>query len=405
MFAFFYEHRFFVVLALGLFLILLYLIPLQNRLCQTQSAVQLRIQDVREKMNLLESEIKHEGQSIEAFHKKIIDYDRLKGLTEKLGMCLSLEETSQTLVSEVSRLFSHAQAAVILYILHAKTGELGISFSQKGEQQINIKSKKGDIFDQWVAQAIQPLLVEDSKKDYRFDLDKLPLEDNRTKSIRSLMGVPLMVGHKVVGILRVDSCQENRFDTKDLRLLKTIADVGAVAIENAQLYERVEQLAIKDSLTKLYLRRYFLERLSEETVRELRAGKPLSFVMIDLDCFKEYNDKFGHVAGDIVLSRVGLILADFFKGPGNLICRYGGEEFSVLLPDCSKRQALDLADEVRKKIERQPIFLRRQKTHITVSLGVASFPKDAQTKEELVLKADQALYKAKQEGRNKVCGA
>ena len=175
-----------------------------------------------------------------------------------------------------------------------------------------------------------------------------------------------------------------------------------MAIENALLYERVEQLAIKDSLTHLYLRRYLLDRIPEEMSRQLRHGNQLSFLMIDLDKFKDYNDRFGHVAGDIVLRTIGMILKDFFEKPGNLVCRYGGEEFSILLPDCSKKKAQQLAEEVRKKIAEQSILLRREKTYITVSVGLAAFPADAQTKEELIHKADQALYRAKQEGRNQV---
>ena len=188
-----------------------------------------------------------------------------------------------------------------------------------------------------------------------------------------------------------------------MRFLTTIGGLGAVAIENAQLYERVEQLAIKDSLTGLYLRRHLLDRMPEEISRQIRQKNQLAFLMLDLDKFKHYNDKFGHIAGDIVLRTVGMILADLFSDPGMLICRYGGEEFSILLPDCSRQKAIELAEELRKRISDQTIILRREKTRITVSVGVAVFPKDAQNAKELIHKADQALYKAKKEGRNRVC--
>jgi len=401
--AIFYINSFFIYIDISLIICLIYIIPLRSRLIKKESQVNLRVQDIQEHSNLLEAEINYEKIAIESLRDKIVNSSQLKGLTEQLSMCLSLEDTSKTLSAEVNKLFGDKETTIILYLFHSKTGELGISSSKKGQMSINIKSKKGDLFDQWIVKTMQPLLIEDTRKDYRFDIEKIITEDFR--SIRSLISVPLIVGNKALGILRIDSPMENTFSTEDLRFLATIADLGAVAIENAQLYEKVEQLALRDGLTDLYLKRYLLERMPEEVSRQVRRGSQLSFLMFDLDKFKEYNDKFGHVAGDIALRSIAMILADFFKEPGNLVCRYGGEEFSVLLPDCPKERALELADAVRKKIESQTIILRREKTHITVSIGVATFPNDAKTKEELIHKADMALYTAKNSGRNKVCSA
>ncbi|MDE2027401.1 MAG: sensor domain-containing diguanylate cyclase, partial [Candidatus Omnitrophica bacterium] len=214
-----------------------------------------------------------------------------------------------------------------------------------------------------------------------------------------------IVGEKTLGILRVDSAVAGQFATDDLRFLRTIADLTSVAIENAQLYERLETMAIKDGLTGLYLRRHMLDRLQEEISREMRRKRDLSFLMLDLDRFKQYNDTFGHMAGDIVLKAIAKIMEDHFHNPGEIVCRYGGEEFCALLPDCSKAKAVQLANDLRKKVESREIILRRQKTNVTVSIGVAAFPKDAAGRDELIFKADEALYQAKESGRNKVCAA
>ncbi len=406
-FAIFYETTFFVFLAVGLAAILFYLFPLYLGLNKKQAEIVLQSQNLEEKRNLVEAEIQDERSFIGSLRNKIALYGELRVLTERLNQCLSLKDTSTAISEEVNKLFSEKDRTLILYLFHSsskepsgQTGELGISSSRKGQMHVNIKSKKGDLYDQSVARAMQPLLIEDTKKDYRFDEEKMAGEE--TRPVRSLMIVPLMIGKKALGILRMDSPHENNFTTEDLRFLTTIADVGAVAIENAQLYERLEQLAIKDSLTGLYLRRYLLERLSSEVSRQMRRKGEMSFLMVDLDKFKQYNDQFGHVAGDIVLRTVAMILTDFFRHPGDLVCRYGGEEFCVLMPDCLKVKAVELAEELRKKIAGQTIILRREKTRVTVSIGVASFPQDAINPKELIHKADLALYQAKKNGRNQV---
>jgi len=122
--------------------------------------------------------------------------------------------------------------------------------------------------------------------------------------------------------------------------------------------------------------------------------------MVDIDNFKEYNDRYGHTAGDIVLKTLSNVLRRFAEN--GVLCRYGGEEFSMLLPETSKRKARDIAEEIRKAVEKETIELRRLRTNISVSIGVAVFPEDARVQDELILKADERLYMAKRHGRNRV---
>lgn len=371
-------------------------------LFRRRSHERLQEQNLAEMSNLIDADIEQEILSIDSFQKRIINYSSLKDLTEDLSMSLYLEDASKTLSEKVDELFGGRNATVILYLLHSKTGELGILVSRKGQMRVNIREKKGDVFDEWVGKHMQPLLIEDIRSDFRFDENKT---SQKERKFRSLISVPLRMGNKMLGILRVDSPEENFFVTDDLRFLTAIGDLGAVAIENAQLFEKLERLAIKDGLTDLFLKRHFLERLAAEIPRHLRVKESFSFLMIDLDHFKHYNDKFGHIAGDIVLRTVSMILKDTFKEPGDMICRYGGEEFAVILPGKTKNEAIEVANHFRKKVCDQSILLRRQKSNISVSVGVATFIEDATLADELIQKADKALYEAKEKGRNQVCSA
>ncbi len=367
-----------------------------------QSSLLLHIQDTNEKINLFEDEKIHEQEALKSFKQKIIISSKLKDITEKLSLCLTLEDTAKALTTSVSEVFPRDDVTMIFYLFHGKTGELGLKSSQKGQMKINLKNKKGDEFDRWVVKTMQGLLIENVKSDYRFDIDQITTRDART--INSLISVPMCIGTKALGIIRLDSPHPQKFSAQDLRFLTTVADIGAVAIENAQLYDRLENLAIRDSLTGLFLRRYLMERIAEEMNRRKKGADQLGFLIIDIDYFKKYNDQFGHVAGDIVLKTLGKVMLDFFNEPGHFVCRYGGEEFCVLIPHTSKSKVLKMAQNFREHVASQTINLRRKKTQVTVSIGVACYPQDAEGKDTLILKADQALYRAKEKGRNQVCG-
>jgi len=188
----------------------------------------------------------------------------------------------------------------------------------------------------------------------------------------------------------------------DLRLLSTICDVGAVALENAEFFEKTQDLAIRDGLTSLYRKGYFLERLKEECKRALRKHAPLSLLMLDIDHFKVYNDKFGHTAGDIVLKNISLLMTQVFEKANAVISRFGGEEFCVILSNTDKDEAHKIAERLLLAVAKTTVILRREETNITVSIGAASLPLDTSFEDELILKADQALYRAKHQGRNRV---
>jgi diguanylate cyclase (GGDEF)-like protein len=165
----------------------------------------------------------------------------------------------------------------------------------------------------------------------------------------------------------------------------------------------MDELAIRDGLTGLYLNRYFQERLNEEIQRAMYGKTEFSLLLLDIDFFKRFNDEYGHAAGDIVLKSTASLIQHALE-PGDMVARYGGEEFVALLPGKTGKQALAVAEKIRKQIEKHKITLRRGETHLTASLGISAFPDKGRTKEELLWAADQCLYKAKNSGRNRVVG-
>jgi len=238
------------------------------------------------------------------------------------------------------------------------------------------------------------------RKDYRFDSEK---NTESANVFRSLISTPLFIGEKTIGSIRLNSNRPNVFLPDDLRLLDIISNVASVSLENTFLYLRTNELAITDSLTGIYVQKFFKERVSEEIARSLRGNTNLSVLLMDIDFFKVYNDTYGHMAGDLVLKKIANILKQTVQDSGNIVARYGGEEFGVILVNADLSQALETAQTIRKNIEEQTFLLRREKTKVTVSIGVASCPSDAKICEDLIKMADDALYKAKKTGRNSVC--
>ncbi|MDD3089796.1 MAG: GGDEF domain-containing protein, partial [Candidatus Omnitrophica bacterium] len=167
-------------------------------------------------------------------------------------------------------------------------------------------------------------------------------------------------------------------------------------------YKRTEELAIRDSLTGLYVHRYFMERMDAEVKRAMRSGSSLALIMLDIDDFKRFNDDHGHMAGDVVLRIMGQKLISRVSA-GDVVGRYGGEEFSFLALNSSREDAIKLAEAIREDIMSSAVTLRREKHSVTVSIGIAMFPEDAKLREELIWEADKRLYKAKSEGKNRVC--
>jgi diguanylate cyclase (GGDEF)-like protein len=225
-------------------------------------------------------------------------------------------------------------------------------------------------------------------------------EIEEVRAIQSAISAPLILFDEAVGVLSLDSFQQDSFQEDDLTLLATFATAAAAAIYNAQAHQEAQRLAITDSLTELYNRRHFFELARREYNRAHRYRRPLSAMMIDLDHFKKVNDAYGHGVGDQVLHAVAQRCQDAIRDV-DLLGRYGGEEFSILLPEAGAADAYDIAERIRLRIGNNPITTDRGPVNITISIGIASLNPQTRDLEELLNKADAALYVAKQTGRNR----
>ncbi|MBU0547437.1 MAG: GGDEF domain-containing protein [Candidatus Omnitrophica bacterium] len=177
-----------------------------------------------------------------------------------------------------------------------------------------------------------------------------------------------------------------------------------IGLRRALFYQKVQGLAITDALTQVYCRRYFLERFTEELKRSRKNKLHLCFLMIDLDNFKQFNDRYGHLVGDAILRQVSKTISDMIRQI-DFIGRYGGEELAIVLAETDKEQANFAAERIRQAIEASVIKAYDEELKVTVSIGVSAFPDNTDHIRELIEIADQALYLAKETGKNKVCFA
>src|SRR6201993_3524202 len=218
---------------------------------------------------------------------------------------------------------------------------------------------------------------------------------------RAVLCIPITYGESLLGVLNIESRNENAFVPQDVLILNTLADLLATALHNAFVFQKLQQQSITDGLTGIKTRRFVWEALSAEWKRASRSGRPFSVVLIDLDKFKEVNDTMGHFEGDLVLARVGRLLEQKSR-QSNVVARYGGDEFVILMPETGGEQAHVLAERLRQWLATDPMLAEH---HITGSFGVASFPMHGFSVEDIIRVADAGMYVSKRSGGNLVSTA
>jgi diguanylate cyclase (GGDEF)-like protein len=218
---------------------------------------------------------------------------------------------------------------------------------------------------------------------------------------RTVLCMPITYGDTLLGILNVESEEERAISDDDVLVMNTLADLLATALHNSFVFQKLQQQSITDGLTGIKTRRYFWEALSAEWKRASRSGRPFSVVLVDLDKFKEVNDTSGHLEGDLVLARVGRLLENKCR-QSNVVARYGGDEFIILMPETSVEQAQILAERLRLWLATDPMLSEHK---ITGSFGVASFPIHGFSAESIIRVADMGMYISKKAGGDRVSTA
>lgn len=331
--------------------------------------------------------------------QNILQFYTLYNISKAISATFETEKLLNQIVSEVGNSLQIHKINIMLIDssrneLYIAAG-LGVSENAMG---VRFKLKEG-IYG-WAGLTGQAEIINDPAQNKRFKATE-GLDDN----VSSMIIAPFKGRGEVIGILNAYKLGGDFFDESAFDLLTAAASQIGMTLENARLFEETRTLAITDGMTGLYNHRYFLESLGNEFERAKRYKRPLSLLMIDVDFFKNYNDAHGHPKGDEVLKAVAGILKKSVR-KSDFVARYGGEEFAVILPETERPMALALAERIRKEVESTgfPGGETQPLGKISISIGTATTV-DGITKgiEELIKAADNRLYQAKEQGRNRVC--
>lgn len=341
---------------------------------------------------------------LETAQKRATEAETLQQAGTAISATLDLDETIRIILEQLNRVVPYDSASVQLMRENEleivgqrgfKNPEaiLGMTFSIKSENAPN----------HLVLDRRAPLILEDAQA--RYEAFRNPPHDH----IRGWLGIPLIFQDRIIGLIALDSTEPDRFTENHARLASAFASQVAAALENARLYEETRRLSITDPLTGIGNRRHFIELAQREFQRSHRYQRPLSLIMMDLDHFKVVNDTYGHLVGDKVLQAIAKLCERNLR-ESDIIGRYGGEEFLILLPETpgnstetetnDEHTAKAVAERLRKMVESTPTQTAQGEIPITISLGIAELTENVDDLDTLIDRADQALYQAKQSGRN-----
>lgn len=331
-------------------------------------------------------------------NRKLDRFAAISNMSESITAIKNYETLFQTILDKSAELLAAEQGSLMLIDSKADTLLLKANKSSDCNVPGQLIFHKGEGIAGKVAVHGESLLVKDVENDPRF------MQKNRLRyKTRSFVSVPLKIGERIIGVLNLsDKTTGEVFNEEDLGLIQSFATHAAIVMERNVFCKQTEELrtlAITDPLTGLLNRRYLYERLEEEISRSFRYKRPLSILMVDIDGFKGYNDKLGHSMGDHALKLIGETTLNALRTV-DIIARYGGDEFVVILPETEKSVAKSIAERLISDVGKTEFPPAKER--LTLSIGLASYPEHDSTLEQLLQKADNALYKAKSKGGNTV---
>ena len=340
------------------------------------------------------------GGTLAALRRRNDELETMVELGKALTATLDLGEVLNAVMTSVCQTIKASTWSLLLLDERSQELIFEVVFSPAAERLKGKRLPAGQGVAGWVATHGQALLLPDVQQDERFSAES---DKDNLFITRSIACVPLRSAEKIIGVIELINPFDEGFVDEDLLLLSTIADFSAIAIENARNYQRIQQLVITDDLTGLYNSRHMARLIEIEVERAGRYNKQVSLVFIDLDYFKTVNDTHGHLIGSLLLGEFGDFLRKNIRKI-DFAARYGGDEFVLILPETTKAGALILCNHLLAALRQHSFLVNTHltPTQLTASLGIATFPDDAANKDELVCKADQAMYFVKEHTRNGV---
>ncbi len=318
-----------------------------------------------------------------------LERDGLKILHEESSQLIStinIDEMCRKIVEGVSAI---SGAPSVVFLKKGKTYELAESFNMAVPER-----KQYEIED-----TLLDMCVKNRERFYLSDVTamKKKVLPFKVSNLSSILCLPMIYENDIIGIVVTVSDKIDAFNNHQMELLDVLANQASMSVTNARFHYEIEQMAITDGLTGLFNHRYFQERLTDEMKRVGRSEMPLSLILTDIDFFKKVNDTYGHPAGDAVLREMSQIIRGRMRET-DIAARYGGEEFALIMANTDAIGAKKIAEDLRIAVKKTEF---PEVDTITISLGISTFPENASTKKDFIDKADQALYFAKENGRNR----